>query len=567
MLTDLHIENIAVIEKADLAFAPGFNVLTGETGAGKSIVIDAIDAVLGGRVSRELVRAGAASALVSAVFEDADVLDWCAENDIEPEGQLILQRRIGSDGGGKSACRVCGVPVTAQQLRALGARLLDIHGQNDGRQLLDETRHQDYLDQFAGIPEEKAAYTAAYENWRAVRKEMERLSMDEMEKARLTERLTAQVEELEAAKLRPGEEAEKSARRDLLKNSEKLTEALEAAYQALYEADENAIGLTGEAEQSVYAAARYAPELAEAASGVSQARFLLEDAAERVGDLRRSLDFSEEEYDALESRLALLRKLERKYGTDEAGLAALLEDGRKRLADLDSSADLLLQLEKDLEKARKQVLAAGKALTERRSAAAKRLAERVRTELAYLNMPSVHFVAELTPKQTKEGFDATGCDEVRFLMSANAGETPGRISRIASGGELSRVMLALKSVFAERDAVGTLIFDEIDAGVSGVTAQRVGEKMGELSRRRQLICITHLPQIAAMADTQFYIQKSEAGGRTYTTVTKLDRPGRVRELARLHGGDAVTETTLKSAEEQLSAAEQFKREKEKERTK
>lgn len=567
MLTDLHIENIAVIEKADLAFAPGFNVLTGETGAGKSIVIDAIDAVLGGRVSRELVRAGAASALVSAVFEDADVSDWCAENDIEPEGQLILQRRIGSDGGGKSACRVCGVPVTAQQLRALGARLLDIHGQNDGRQLLDETRHQDYLDQFAGIPEEKAAYTAAYENWRAVRKEMERLSMDEMEKARLTERLTAQVEELEAAKLRPGEEAEKSARRDLLKNSEKLTEALEAAYQALYEADENAIGLTGEAEQSVYAAARYAPELAEAASGVSQARFLLEDAAERVGDLRRSLDFSEEEYDALESRLALLRKLERKYGTDEAGLAALLEDGRKRLADLDSSADLLLQLEKDLEKARKQVLAAGKALTERRSAAAKRLAERVRTELAYLNMPSVHFVAELTPKQTKEGFDATGCDEVRFLMSANAGETPGRISRIASGGELSRVMLALKSVFAERDAVGTLIFDEIDAGVSGVTAQRVGEKMGELSRRRQLICITHLPQIAAMADTQFYIQKFEAGGRTYTTVTKLDRPGRVRELARLHGGDAVTETTLKSAEEQLSAAEQFKREKEKERTK
>lgn len=567
MLTDLHIENIAVIEKADLAFAPGFNVLTGETGAGKSIVIDAIDAVLGGRVSRELVRAGAASALVSAVFEDADVSDWCAENDIEPEGQLILQRRIGSDGGGKSACRVCGVPVTAQQLRALGARLLDIHGQNDGRQLLDETRHQDYLDQFAGIPEEKAAYTAAYENWRAVRKEMERLSMDEMEKARLTERLTAQVEELEAAKLRPGEEAEKSARRDLLKNSEKLTEALEAAYQALYEADENAIGLTGEAEQSVYAAARYAPELAEAASGVSQARFLLEDAAERVGDLRRSLDFSEEEYDALESRLALLRKLERKYGTDEAGLAALLEDGRKRLADLDSSTDLLLQLEKDLEKARKQVLAAGKALTERRSAAAKRLAERVRTELAYLNMPSVRFVAELTPKQTKEGFDATGCDEVRFLMSANAGETPGRISRIASGGELSRVMLALKSVFAERDAVGTLIFDEIDAGVSGVTAQRVGEKMGELSRRRQLICITHLPQIAAMADTQFYIQKSEAGGRTYTTVTKLDRPGRVRELARLHGGDAVTETTLKSAEEQLSAAEQFKREKEKERTK
>ena len=389
--------------------------------------------------------------------------------------------------------------------------------------------------------------------------------MDELEKARLTERLTAEADELEAAKIRPGEEAEKTVRRDLLKNSEKLTEALEAAYQALYEADENAIGLVSEAEKNVGAAAAHAPELREAADGISQARFLLEDAAERVNDLRGTLAFSEEEYNALEARLSLLRRLERKYGADEAGLLERLETDRKRLDELDSSADLLAQLEKDLEKARKRVLAAGKALTERRNDAAKTLAERVQAELAYLNMPSVTFVTELSPKQTKEGFDATGCDEVRFLMSANAGEPPGRISRIASGGELSRVMLALKGVFAEKDDVGTLIFDEIDAGVSGVAAQRVGEKMGELSRRRQLICITHLPQIAAMADAQFYIEKSEAGGRTYTTVSRLDRDGRIRELARLHGGDAVTETTLKSAEEQLSAAKSFKEKKEKEK--
>ena len=558
MLTDLHIENIAVIEKTDVAFGPGFNVLTGETGAGKSIVIDAIDAVLGGRASRELVRADAAVALVSAVFSDAgtEADAWFAANDLEPADELILQRRISAEG--KSACRVNGVPVTAQQLRALGGLLLDIHGQNDGRQLLDEARHQDYLDRFADIPKEKAAYAEAYGHYRAVRKEIDRLSMNELEKDRLTANLTAEVDELAAAKLRPGEEDELSARRDLMKNAEKLTEALEGAYQALYEADENAIGLVSDAEQFVSTAAAMAPELAAAAKSVSDARFLLEDAAERVSDLRGSLEFSEAEYDAMESRLSLLRKLERKYSSDEAGLLARLEDSRKRLGELESSGDLLIQFEKDAEKAKQAVVAAGKVLTEKRSAAAKRLAKRVQDELKYLNMPSVRFVAELTPKKNGDGFDATGCDEVRFLMSANAGDTPGRISRIASGGELSRVMLALKSVFAEKDAVGTLIFDEIDTGVSGITAQRVGEKMGALSKHRQLICITHLPQIAAMADAQFNIRKTETGGRTYTTVTKLDREGRVRELARLHGGDAVTETTLKSAEEQLRAAERFK---------
>ena len=559
MLTDLHIENIAVIEKTDVSFDPGFNVLTGETGAGKSIVIDAIGAVLGGRVSRELVRAGAKSALVSAVFTaaGADAEAWFAENDIEPPEEIILQRRISADG--KSSCRVCGVPVTVQQLHALGGLLLDIHCQNDGRQLLDEARHQDYLDRFADIPAEKTAYAEAYAAYRAVQKEIGRLSMDELEKSRLIERLTAEIDELEQARLRPGEEAELSARRELMKHSEKLTGLLEEAYQALYEADENAIGLVSDAERAVAAAAGLAGGLSEAAGSIAQARFLLEDAAERVGDLRGNLEFSEEEYDALETRLSLLRRLERKYGADEAELPALLEERRERLKEIESSADLLLQLEKDLDRARKAALAAGRVLTEQRTAAARKLSARIRAELKYLNMPSVTFVAELTPKRGGDGFDATGCDEVRFLMSANAGEPPGRISRIASGGELSRVMLALKSVFAERDAVGTLIFDEIDTGVSGVTAQRVGEKMGALARHRQLICITHLPQIAAMADIQFSIRKSESGGKTYTTVTKLDRAGRIGELARLHGGDAVTETTLKSAEEQLRAAEEFKK--------
>ena len=559
MLTDLHIENVAVIEKADVSFAPGFNVLTGETGAGKSILIDAIGAVLGGRVSRELVRAGAKGALISAVFtsDAAETLAWFAENDIDAAGELILQRRISADG--KSSARVNGVPVTVQQLHALGLHLLDIHGQNDGRALLDEARHLEYLDRFAALSAEKAAYAAAYDSWRNVCREIDRLSMDELEKERLTERLEAEIRELTEARLRPGEEAELTARRELMRQSEKLTEWLEAALGALYGNEENAIALTGEAERSVASAVRAAPELEGAASDLEQARFLLEDAAERLGDLRSKLDFSAEEYDALETRLALLRRLERKYSAAEAELPALLEEKQTRLDKLSSAADLLIGLEKDREKAEKALRAAGKALTEKRAAAGKALAGRILSELKYLNMPSVRFTVELKQK-SGAGFDATGCDEVRFLMSANAGEAPGRISRLASGGELSRVMLALKSVFAARDAVETLIFDEIDAGVSGVAAQRVGEKMSLLAGDRQIICITHLPQIAAMADVQFRIQKSEAGGRTYTTVTRLDDAGRVEELSRLHGGDAVTDITRKSAAEQLAAAEAFRKE-------
>ena len=556
MITDLHIENIAVIERSDIAFGPGFNVLTGETGAGKSIVIDAIDAVLGGRASREIVRFGAEKALVSAVFTGADAASWLEENEIDDDGELILQRRIGADG--KSSCRVCGVPVTAQQLRALGATLLDIHGQNDGRQLLDEARHLEYLDRFADKNELKARFSAAYEAYRAVCREIDRLSMDEFEKERRVSRLTAEIGELEQAKLRPGEEAELESRCMRMKNAGKLTEALHAAYDALYEADDNAIGLAADAARSAQSAAAVAPELADAAKGISDACFLLTDAAERINDFLQELDFSEEEFDRAETRLALLHRLERKYAADEAGLLDALEDRRRQLDEIESAADLLLALEKDRKAAEKQAMDAARALSKARAAAAKTLGERIEAELKDLSMPGVRFRAELTPVQGAPGFNADGCDEVRFLMSANAGEAPGRIAKIASGGELSRIMLAMKSVLAENDAVDTLIFDEIDAGVSGIAAQRVGEKMAALARHRQLICITHLPQIAAMADRHYAISKAVRDGRTYTSVTPLDRDGRVRELARLHGGDIVTQTALRAAEEQLAAADAWK---------
>ena len=557
MITDLHIENIAVIERADISFGPAFNVLTGETGAGKSIVIDAIDAVLGGRASREIVRSGADRALVSAVFTGVDVSAWLEENEIDADSELILQRRIGADG--KSSCRVCGVPVTAQQLRALGALLLDIHGQNDGRQLLDESRHLEYLDRYGGYTGQISAFSGAFARYRAVKQEIERLSMDEFEKERRVARLTAEIEELEQAKLRPGEEAELESRCALMKNAGKVTESLQRAYDALYEADENAIGLATDAARAAEAAAAVAPELSDAAKSVSDACFLLTDAAERINDFLQGLDFSGEEFDRMETRLAQLRRLERKYGADEAGLVDALEERRRQLSEIESAADLLIALEQDLRAAQKEAMTAAEALSEARCAAAETLGRRIEAELRDLSMPAVRFRAELTRVPGAPGFNSTGCDEVRFLMSANAGEEPGRIARIASGGELSRIMLAMKSVFAAYDVVDTLIFDEIDAGVSGIAAQRVGEKMGALAQQRQILCITHLPQIAAMADRHYLIEKAVRDGRTYTSVTPLDRDGRVRELARLHGGDLATDTALRAAAEQLDAADKYKK--------
>lgn len=556
MLTQLHIENIAVIEKADIEFRKGLTVLTGETGAGKSIVVDSLGAVLGARTSRELVRTGADKGIVTAVFETNNADKWLEDNDIDLEGEIIIQRRISAEG--KNSCRVCGVPVSVSQLRELGALLLDIHGQNDGRQLMDEANHLAYLDGYGDYGETIDRFKSAYADYKACKKEIQRLSMDEIEKERMADSLQYQIDELEKAQLKVGEEEELTAKRDLLRNSEKLTEALNGAYNVLYAADQNAQSLTDEASALIGRAAVIADDLRETADIIENASSLLFDASERIRDFRDSLEFSPEEYDNIESRLSLIKKLRRKYNMDEEAMLAHLDDCRRKLSELEYAGDMLIKLNKQLEKYVDNCKKIAAELSEKRRAAAESLEKRIVSELKDLSMPSVRFSVSVEPLESDVGFDATGADDVKFLISANAGEALGRISKIASGGELSRIMLAMKTVFSKNDPIETMVFDEIDTGVSGIAAQRVGEKMSDLSRGKQVLCITHLPQIAAIADNHDLIEKTERNGRTYTEVRELDRKGRALELARMHGGDNISELTLASAEEQLLAADKYR---------
>ncbi|MDR0951897.1 MAG: DNA repair protein RecN [Oscillospiraceae bacterium] len=557
MLQELHIENIAVISRADVNFTEGLNVFTGETGAGKSIVIDALQAVLGARVSRDMVRAGADKALCSACFITSEADEWLGDNDIVSEGELIITRRISADG--KSSARVCGAPITAGQLRELSELLLDIHGQSDGRLLMDERTHRRYLDGFGELEPLLEEYSRAFSAHRELKREIDALTLGELEKERLAENLKAQIEELEAANLQEGEEERRLARRSLLRNAEKLSEAVREAFELLSGDDEGAISLVQSASIYTGKAEAYCPELESVSASLKQAEALLFDASETLRDTSRELDFSPEEYDALESRLAELKRLQRRYGGDVPELLRKLERAKARLDELEYSELTLRKLEAKRLEALGEARSLAGQLTKKRREAALNLERAIVAELSSLNMPSVRFEVDITNIENDEGLGPHGADEIRFLMSANRGEKPGPISRVASGGELSRIMLAMKNVFSARETVETLVFDEVDAGVSGIAAQRVAEKLAQLSRTKQVLCVTHLPQLAAMADTHFLVEKAERDGRTFTDVIELDKDGRTRELARLHGGENVTENTLCSAREQLDAAQAFKK--------
>ncbi|SMC85410.1 DNA repair protein RecN [Papillibacter cinnamivorans] len=555
MLSLLHIENIAVIERADILFEPGFNVLTGETGAGKSIVIDAIGAVTGERASRDLVRTGENCASVSAVFcalpENPFFREIGAESD--EDGNLLLQREIFADG--RNVCRINGRPVTVSQLRALGSFLIQIHGQHEGLKLLNEQNHLGYLDLFGKTDKELSEYRARYEALAAIEGEIRALHMDEAEKARRTDLLRHQIAELERAELQAGEEEGLEARRNILRNAERITEAVETAHACL-SGDEDtggAASLLAEAERAFTPAARVNGEMAALSEKLTELRYLAQDAAEEIRDLKYGLEFSPEELNQLEGRLALLGKLKKKYGETSEQMLATLQKRRTELEEIEFADDTVRRLEEKREKAAALVKEAAEALSKVRRSAAEVLEGRILSELSQLDMPKVRFEAEFSAKEP----GAAGWDEVRFLMSANVGEALRPMNKVASGGELARIMLAMKNALADGDGA-TLIFDEVDAGVSGRAAQRVAEKLFQVSRGRQVLCVTHLPQIAAMADSHFSVEKGEAGGRTQTGVSLLDKERRKEELARITGGAQITDITLSGAAELLEAAEAYK---------
>ena len=549
MLSLLHIENIAVIECSDISFDKGFNILTGETGAGKSIVIDAISAILGERAYRDMIRTGANKASVRAVFTDVPELAWFGENGVEYDPETIIQREIYLDG--KNVCRVNGSLVTVSILRKLGIQLINIHGQHDSASLFDEENHLRFLDDFAGNGSLRESYTAAYEEVAALRREIDRMTMDEGEKLRRMETLRYQIEEISKAELQAGEDDVLEERRKLLQNAEKISDGMDVAVECLYggEDTDGAASLLAQAERELARLSRFTDSFAAIQEKVADLMYQVQDVAEEVRDARDDLAYSADELEKIESRLDVIHRLRRKYGATCADILEYLETAKQELDQIEFADDHLERLKTKLRKAEKKAWDEALALRDNRKAVAKELSARILTELAQLDMPRVQFSCEFTELELTAG----GADAVAFNMSANAGEALKPMSKVASGGELARIMLAMKNVLAEKDLVATLIFDEVDTGVSGRAAQKVAEKLRSVAKHKQVLCVTHLPQMAALANTHFLIAKEERSGRTYTTVTPLDHEGRKRELARIIGGANITETTLKSAEEMLKA--------------
>jgi DNA repair protein RecN (Recombination protein N) len=557
LLELLHIEQIAVIASADIRFCPGFNALTGETGAGKSIVIDALGAVLGGRTSRELIRTGAEKAFVSAEFSGAAALPSLARNGIEAaDGTLLVQREIFADG--RNLCRINGRPATVAQLREVGGELLNIHGQHDGQMLLDEEQHGAYQDRFGRTEVPLGAYRERYAALCALREKIRSLQMDEAEKARRVDSLRFQIGELEKAELRSGEEEELEQRRNLLRNGEKYLSSLEGADVSLNGDDEGdspgAVALLRQAQEALAPVRKLDPQLDDLSKRLESACCEVYDLAETIRDRRAEFDFSPEELDAVESRCDRLYRLKKKYGSTVEEMLAYLDRCRGELESIETADDTLAQLEGQRRSAERAVREAGEVLSQARRTAAAALEKRITAELRDLDMHRIRFSIDFAPREPGED----GCDTIRFLMSANAGEELRPIAKIASGGELARIMLALKNVLAEQEIIATLVFDEVDTGVSGRAAQKVAQKLAQVSRHKQVLCVTHLPQLAAMADAHFSVEKGERDGRTYTAVRRLDRSQRQAELARLTGGSRVTEALLQSAGELLDEAEAYR---------
>ena len=550
MLTSLKIENVAIIESAAIEFGCGLNVLTGETGAGKSIVIDSINAILGERTSREIIRTGAQSAKVYAVFEDVNekVKAFLDENGIDCEdGVLIINRTLNRDG--KNICRLNGAPVTVSMLRELGGELIDIHGQHDSQSLLSPEKHCGFVDGFAENADLISDYREKYRRLCEIRNSLKKLTTDESSKSQRIDFLTYQIDELEKSDITPGERDELKARKALINNSQKVMESLNTAYMAL-KADGAGIDMISNAESEISNASEYMESLGEASEKITDIRYELDDIAELVRDAMSEIEFDPSELDDIEERLDLLYRLSKKYGETEEEMLDYLARAREELDSIAFSEEKVRELQKQEKTALAEAEAAADRLTESRKNAGEKLSKAICSELEFLDMPNVRFVANIEDI----GLTENGRDSVEFLISANAGEEPKPLAKIASGGELSRIMLAIKNVLAETDGVDTMIFDEIDTGVSGRAAQKIAMKLRSASKGRQVICVTHLAQIAAQGDVHLYISKSVSDGKTYTNIKSLIEEERVSEIARIMGGMEITQLQLESAREMLANA-------------
>ena len=558
MLQSLHIENVAVIEKTDITFGRGLTVLTGETGAGKSIVIDAINALLGERITRDVVRHGADRAYIAGVFDElpGEALAFLQEQELSPEedGTLLIQRSLTADG--KGSCRIGGRPTTVSVLRQLGRMLVNIHGQHENQALLSVERHVEYLDRLGELDEVKADYVTAYREYCRIRRMIKAATMDEQEKEFRTAQLTQWIAALEKADIHAGEEQELLTRRELARHSEKLAGYLRLVCGAM-EDDENGgdVGVLTRLTESVaalQAAGRVTDDLADLAKRLQSCLYDVQAIAEETADFEARLCFDENELNALEDRLALIGRLMKQHNvTDEQALLDKLADMQTELAGIQSSDAYLAELERQSDVAKDATIAASRRLTAARKQAAVRFEQDVQAQLSFMDMPNVRLAVSIEPT----ALTSMGGDAVEFLIASNPGEPPKSIAKTASGGELSRVMLALKSVLAQVDDIDTMVFDEVDSGISGRAAAKVGTLMRRIAAKRQVLCVTHLAQIAACGHTHLLVSKSVADGRTYTAVEVLSEDARLQELARIMGG-TVTDAALSAAQELRLRAEE-----------
>lgn len=556
MLSNLKIENIAIIESAEIEFSDGLNVLSGETGAGKSIIIDALSSVLGERTSKDLIRSGTRQARVTALFQEisGDVADALRALDLEPpeDGSLLISRTLNADG--RNVCKVNGSPVTVTMLRSVGKTLISLHGQHDSQNLLDPEYHYRYLDSLGGLDPLSRDYREKYQEFVGLYRTYRKLQRAAEDSAARIDFLRFEIDEMEAAGIRVGELEELKERRERFRNSEAIVRGLEKALHALDDADDTrgAMSRLFDASESLKTASRYLPDAESCERNLTEAAYAVQDAREEIRRILYESSYDPQEQSEIEARLAELQKIRAKYGQTEEQILDHLAAEKKELYDLEHQDEQYSRLEAELETKKGALLDAAEALSRARKETALQFEARVREELTFLNMPNVVIHTEFTHCK----LTPVGSDNIEFLISTNPGEALKPLAKIASGGELSRIMLAIQNVLSSEGNVQTMIFDEIDAGVSGSEAERIARKLHRVSLSHQVLCITHSAQVAAYADAHYRIRKEVRDGMTYTRVQPLDRTGRVEELARILGGEVITDLNRENAGELIDRAEQ-----------